>query len=353
MNNITRSMLVASALLLNACGSGTDPATSDNDGSGGTGSLSVGITDAAIDEVSAVNLRVLALQLRRQDDDAKDAIEIDLRDPDGNALEFNLLDYQEGETFPLFNDERVPAGVYAHARLVLEAPAKTPKVCAGQDPEGGSHVIRKADGPVPIFVPSGSNNGVKLVSPFRVPRDGEAAVVIDFDLRQALHRPSGQHCYFLRPTFRVEAVKDTGRIVGTVQPSMLDGSNGLCSDDDPMSYNAVYVYRGADKTPGDIDAVDDADDDDGQADPMATATVKLDDVTGDYEYVVGFLSPGNYTLAFTCQADLDRIPNSEGSTDDEKQANDDIVFQDAQNAVVEAGKTTVVPFTFTPPQPGE
>ena len=346
MNNITRSMLVALALLLNACGSGSNSDSSDNNASGGTGSLSVGITDAAIDEVTAVNLRVLALQLRRQDDGAKDAIEIDLRNPDGTALEFNLLDYQQGETFPLFNDERVPAGVYVHARLVLEAPAKTPKVCAGQDPLGGSHVVRKTGGPVPIFVPSGSNNGVKLARPFLVPTDGEAEIVIDFDLRLALHRPSGQTCYFLRPTFRVEAEKDSGRIVGTVLSSLLDNSNEMCSDDDPDSGNAVYLYRGKNQIPGDIDAVETADDA-GQADPVATATVSRNDVSGDYEYVVSFLRPGDYTLAFTCQADLDRIPNPEGLTDDEKQANDDIIFQHPQDAVVEAGKTTVKPF---PPQ---
>ena len=334
-------MLIVSALLLNACGS----SSTDSDANGGTGSLSVGITDGAIEEVSEVNLRVLALQLRRQNDGAKDAIEIDLRDPDDNsALEFDLLKYQQGETFPLFDDERVPAGVYTHARLVLEAPAKTPKVCASQDPEGGSHVVKKAGGLVPIFVPSGSNNGVKLAHPFLVPADGEAAVVIDWDLRQALHRPTGQTCYFLRPVFRVEAEKDSGRIVGTVLSSMLDNSNGLCSDDDPDSGNAVYLYRDENQSPGDIDAVEAADDN-GQADPVATATVSRDDVSGDYEYVVSFLRPGDYTLAFTCQADLDRIPNPEGLTDDEKQANDDITFQAPQNAVVEAQKTTVIPFS--------
>ncbi|MDH3762267.1 MAG: DUF4382 domain-containing protein [Gammaproteobacteria bacterium] len=343
MNNITKSMLLASALLLNACGSGS----SDNGANGGTGTLSAGITDNAIEEVSEVNLRVIALQLRRQDDGAKDAIEIDLRDVDGNALEFNLLDYQKGEIFPLFNDERVPAGIYVNARLILQAPAKTPKVCAGQDPMDGSHVVRKTGGEVPIFVPSGSNNGVKLARPFEVPSDGEAAIVIDFDLRQALHRPSGQTCYFLRPVFRVEAELDTGRIAGTVASTLLDNSNGMCSDDDPDSGNAVYVYRDRDQIPGDIDAVDDADDN-GQADPVATAAVSQDDLTGDYEYVVSFLSPGEYTVAFTCQADLDRLPNPLGMTDDEKEANDDLIFQHAQNAEVEARNTTVIPF---PPPP--
>ena len=33
-----------------------------------------------------------------------------------------------------------------------------------------------------------------------------------------------------------------------------------------------------------------------------------------------------------------------GLTDDEKEANDDLIFQDPQDAVVEAQKTTVVPF---------
>jgi hypothetical protein len=339
MNNITKSILVVSALLLSACGSGS----SDSDGNSGTGTLSARITDVAIDEVSEVNLRVTALLLRQQDADEADSVEIDLRNPDGSALEFNLLEYQQGETFPLFDDERVPAGVYSHARLILEAPAKSPVVCANQDPLDGSHVVKIMGGQVPIFIPSGANTGVKLASPFRVPEDGEAEIVIDFDLRQALHRPVGQICYFLRPAFRVEAVQNTGRIVGTVASSMLDGSNQDCSDDDPKTGNAVYVYRGLDQTPGDIDAVDDADDNNQEADPVATAKVSQDDQTGKFEYVVSFLSPGDYTVAFTCQADWDQIPNP-GGTDDEKEANDDIIFQDPQNAVVEAQKTTVVPF---------
>jgi hypothetical protein len=188
--------------------------------------LSGTITDAAVEDVSEVNLRVTGLRLRLQGANQQGFTEIDLRDEAGNAVQFNLLDYQDGNTLPLFNDERVPAGVYSHAALMLEAPARTPTACASQDPMGGSHVVEKGGAYVPIFVPSAVNSGVKLASPFRVPEDGHAEIVIDFDLLQALLRPTGEDCYFLRPAFRVEAVQNTGRIAGTVELSLLDGSNG-------------------------------------------------------------------------------------------------------------------------------
>lgn len=328
------------ALLLTACGG-------SGGGDTGTGTLSASITDSAVEEVDAVNLSVSGLRLRRQGGGGQGLVDIDLRDESGNALELNLLDYQHGETFPLFNDVRVPAGIYSHAVLLLEAPARTPNACASQDPLAGSHVVEKAGGAVPIFVPSGFNGGIQLASPFRVPQDGDAEIVIDFDLLQALLRPTGQACYFLRPAFRVEAVRNTGRIAGTVAPSMLDGSNGLCSDADPATGNAIYVYRGADQMPGDIDAVDPADDG-GDADPMATAKVELDERSGEYQYVVGFLPSGEYTVAFTCQADQDLKPNPIGVDEGELLANDMILFQDPQNANVEAPQTTTLPFPSSP-----
>lgn len=307
-----------------------------------TGTLSGGITDAAVDEVTAVNLRVLALQLRLQDAEDDDFITIDLTDEDGNAIEFNLLDYQNGAVFPLFENEVVPAGVYEHARLMLEAPAQTPGQCRGQDPLAGSHVELVTGGLEPIFVPSAANTGVKLVSPFRVPVNGEVDLIIDFDLRQALHRPPPFNCYFLRPTYRVDVAARTGRIAGTVDSLLMDNSNGLCSDTDPATANAVYVYQGEDQTPGDINAVDDE-----RADPYATASVTFDPhagPTGQGEFFVGFLPPGEYTLAFTCRADQERIPSPDSDELDEQEGVDELDFQQPQTVTVEVGETTLVEF---------
>ncbi|AHE99866.1 DUF4382 domain-containing protein [Thioalkalivibrio paradoxus] len=311
---------------------------------GDTGLLSASITDAAVDDMEAVNLRVIALQLRLEGAGETDWVSVDVRDESGGALEFNLLDYQHGATFPLFEDERVPAGVYEHARLVLEAPAGTPGECIGQDPLEGSHVIvRDTQALVPLFIPSGADTGVKLASPFRVPVDGFAAIVIDFDLRQALHQPPAfrDGCYFLRPAFRVEAVQNTGRIAGTVALPLLDGRSGLCSDNDPTTGNAVYVYEGWNQVPGDINA----DETVPTAAPFATSAVMFDAAGGgEGSYAVAFLPPGDYTVAFTCRADDERLPDPDAVDEDERLAVDELDFQQPQNAVVEAQVTTVVNF---------
>ena len=322
-------------LLLTACGGG-DGSTGFT---GSTGLLSAGITDAAVDDATAVNLRVTALELRLQDADEDDWVVVDLRDEDDAAQVFNLLDYQHGETFPLFEDERVPAGVYSHARLVLEAPARTPGECVGQDPLNGSHVVA-GDSMVPLFVPSGANTGVKLTSPFRVPGDGEARIVIDFDLRQSLFQPAAfrDRCYFLRPAFRVEAVESTGRIVGSVDESLLTGD--LCSDDDPATGNAVYVYEEFDREPGDINANPDS----VSAPPFATSVVMFDETANEGRYVVSFLPPGGYTVAFTCRADEERLPDPDAANDDDRLAVDELDFQQPQNVEVEVTSEGVVDF---------
>lgn len=332
--------------MLAACGGGggssTDPTQDQPESGSDTGSLSAGITDAAVDEVTAVNLRVTAVELRQEDAGEDDFITIDLTDDDGNAVEFNLLAFQNGEVFTLFENEEIPAGVYEHTRLVLESPAQTPMECNGQDSLQGSHVEEVSGGLAPIFIPSGANTGVKLASPFRVPANGSAEIVIDFDLRQSLHRPPPFDCYFLRPAFRVEASDTTGRIAGTVDSLLLDGSNELCSDDDPATGNAVYVYEGENRIPGDLNAVDDD-----TADPFATAAVEFDPTagnTGAGEFLVGFLPPGGYTVAFTCNADLERLPNPDSDVEDERQAVDELNFQQPQTVTVEVQETRAVEF---------
>jgi hypothetical protein len=338
MSSISRFLglpVAGITLLLTACGGGDGSAGS----AGSTGLLSAGITDAAVDDATAVNLRVTALELRLQDVDEDDWVVVDLRDADGAAQVFNLLDYQHGKTFPLFEDERVPAGVYSHARLILEAPARTPRECVGQDPLNGSHVV-VGDAMVPLFVPSGANTGVKLASPFRVPEDGEARIVIDFDLRQSLFQPAAfrDRCYFLRPAFRVEAVASTGRIVGSVDESLLTGD--LCSDVDPATGNAVYVYEDVDRESGDINADPTSD----SAPPFATSVVTFDETASEWRYVVAFLPPGEYTAAFTCRADEERLPDPDAEIADDRLAVDELDFQQPQNVEVQATSEAVVDF---------
>ena len=61
----------------------------------------------------------------------------------------------------------------------------------------------------------------------------------------------------------------------------------------------------------------------------------MSDVDGEYRYEVGFVSEGDYTLAYTC-----------GAVDDDPEAVDELVFFGTANATVEADTTTEVNFTI-------
>jgi len=169
-------------------------------------------------------------------------------------------------------------------------------------------------------IPSFDETGLKLVSGFVVPANGHGSYTLDVDIRAALHAPPGQNSdFFLRPALRIVDNTLVGEIAGTVSGALIDGDAGCTSG------NAVYVYEG-DVIPDDVDLVDSDD-----AEPVTSTIVKLNETTGDYEYVAAFLHAGDYTVAFTCQAG-----------DDDPDSDDNIIFTAADSATVVAGETTVV-----------
>ena len=114
-----------------------------------------------------------------------------------------------------------------------------------------------------------------------------------------------------------------GTLSGTVAVALVMDTS--CSNDlAAQTGNAVYIYSGMTVTPGDIGDADN--------DPFMTATVTQDGA-GTYTYEVNYLSVGDYTAAFTCQA-----------SDDDSVADDNIVFSAPQSFVIEDGVTTAVNF---------
>lgn len=308
MKRIDRLLAAAGAsLLIAGCGGGggsavPEPATTAL----ATGFVSIAITDAPVDEVSIVNVQFTGVTLMPA---SGNEIQIIFDAP----KDFDLLTLTGGQTAELLPDTEVPAGRYNWVRLAVNAEFDNVFDSYAMTPTGQ----------IELRVPSGSQNGLKLVSGFTVTEDQSTNLIIDWDLRKALSDPVDKPGFHLRPALRVTDMALFGTLSGTVAELLVTDMS--CSNDlAAQTGNAVYVYNSITDTPGDIADV--------QNDPLTTATVKQDGA-GAYTYEVSFLSVGEYTAAFTCQAN-----------DDDSETDDDIVFSAPQSFVIEDGVTTTVNF---------
>jgi hypothetical protein len=220
----------------------------------------------------------------------------------------NLLDYQNGNTASLLNEETLAAGDYEWIRLRVDA-TKEP---------GGSNIV--IDGNEhDLYIPSGAQTGLKLVSGFTVPVNESVAFTIDFDLRKSVVATGGgDPSYKLKPALRLLDNSQVGTISGTINSTTVTES---CS-------GAVYVYEGADVEPGDVGG-------DG-TEPLVTALVDTSGTgVGGYDYTVAFLAEGDYTVAFTCDADLDEPETADA---------DSMTFEGTQNATVTVDASVTADF---------
>jgi hypothetical protein len=265
-----------------------------------TGRLSMGVTDAPVDGASAVVVEFTGVEVKPA---RGEALDFSFDEP----RRIDLLALAGGGSELLLDDVLVPAGQYEWVRL---------KVNAEDDGVLDSFIALKDDSEHELFVPSGSQSGLKLVSGFVVPAGGSAEFTIDFDLRKSVHEPmNAADSYTLRPALRIVDNARVGTIAGRVDEALVvDG----CSP-------AVYVFSGTGAEADDVDGAD--------AEPVTTAIVHHDDTGGLWTYRAEFIAEGPYTVAFTCDAAADEPDSSET-----------LSFAGAQDASVSAGQVTEVNF---------
>jgi len=282
IRQFTKPLLISAILpLLYACSSGGSDSDSLTSGRGGVPNsmLSLDITDAPVDSAEEVWIQFNAVTLQpSSDDDGAKAIEL----PITPAKRINLLELQGTRVNALLTDAIIPAGRYDWIRLGVEI-----------EPGVRDSYILVQGNEYELDIPSGSQTGLKLNQGFELIANAKFNYTIDFDLRKSIVLANGE--YKLKPTLRLINNAESATITGTVDSELLTSIAG-CTDDDLSTGNAVYLFEGY-VTPDDIDNI--------PANPISSALVSLNTTSGNYEYTLGFVTAGNYTISFTCNADSD------------------------------------------------
>ena len=314
---------IAAAAIVSSCGGGSSSVEVDTS----TGTISIMLTDAAVDNVSEVWVEFAGLALKPA---SGDEIVVDFATP----TSINLLELQDGRSEALLNNEQVPVGPYNWIRLDVNAEF---------DNVFDSYALLDDGSQVELRIPSGSQTGLKLVSGFTVTANQSTNIMIDWDLRKALSDPHGQPGMHLKPALRVTDMAVYGSLTGTVAEALVtemgpaeplpDVPSIACTNGDLNDTgNAVYLYEGEVTDPLDIRGAD--------TDPAVTTTV-TQNTEGVYVFGISYLSVGSYTAAFTCQA-----------SGDDHEIEDEILFGAIINAVVIAdGATTHIEFEAPVPAP--
>ena len=285
-----------SAVLL-GCGGGGG----GSDSSASTGTVSFGVTDAPVDSADHVVITVDKVTLRR--DGAADVVVDRFTIPslglsNAESFQIDLLDYQNGKNVLVINDLVVPAGSYS--QLVLHV----------LDNDVNYSYVELDGTRTPIKQPS---NDLKLGG-FTVDVNGVYTYMLDFDLRKAMTYNPGPDRYILKPRgVNIVSQALAATLTGSVDNALFNTDPQCASKTAPTVGNVVYLYQGHDlgSTLADVYDPDVATGSPVGPNPYVAANV-YQAGDGTWHYHFGYLPAGNYTLAFSCNAEGDYADTYDG-----------------------------------------
>ena len=246
-----------------------------------SGTLSLNITDGPIDAATEVVVVFSAIEIKPQQGPSFTIT----FDP---AKTIDLLALQNGESSSILQNEDFEAGNYNWLRLLVDA----------DENEIDSYITLEDGSQFSLYVPSGSETGLKINRNFTIAVGESVNFMIDFDLRKSVLEPNNQSVdYKLKPVLRITDLTQVGTISGFIDASIV-------SDDSCESGLAIYAYSGSDVLPNDEGS---------DTPPLTTAIPTYDNNTDRYNYSLSFLSVGDYTIAVTCDADNDDSETDESN----------------------------------------
>ncbi len=270
-------------IVLASCGGGS---------SSSSGALTLKLTDAPVDGASAVVVAFTGIDLQRADGTVTT-----ITFPATQYID--LLKLQGGATGMLTQGAAVPAGSYSWMRL---------KVLADQNAQNESYIALTNGAQYPLYIPSGAETGLKLVSPFVVAQGSTTSLVIDFNLRKSITAPPGQAPnYILKPALRLIDELQVGKIAATVDLTALTTAQLGAGSPVSSCKGGLYLFSGGSATPDDADGDTT---DDGGSDPVVYMPIPYDGMTTSVSLTIPFVATGPYTVAATCNFDVDAAPDT-------------------------------------------
>ncbi len=245
----------------------------------GTGTVTIGMTDAPIDTANVKEVDVVVVDIQYNLSTGSQDNWRSFEDFNGPKT-IDLLSKTDGAA-EVLGTLSLPAGQYNQIRFILEAPEEG---AAGE--AAGSRIVFQDDSAYPLFVPSADKTGFKAVNAFQVPVNGDVKIMADFDLRRAVRTTTryGGTTYILRPALRLVVEDEAGSICGKVTAM-------------PALKVAVFAYENGTYAASEAAIpAEDSTDTTQFAGAVTSAVVKQNPTTGDWCYVLPFLTAGTYDL---------------------------------------------------------
>tara|TARA_R110001583_G_scaffold194478_2_gene365433 strand:+ start:846 stop:1808 length:963 start_codon:yes stop_codon:yes gene_type:complete len=306
---------VLSALLITACGGSSEDNTP-------LPSFSLSISDAPVDDLSEVVVCFNQIELKGSNGDAVFTVgtedgmiasnDLCLDNSDAvipNTVGIDLRQYTGSDSISLVDGISIEAGDYTQLRLIMS--------------DGSYGTDAQTSEKISVNVPS---NELKLDG-FTATLGGTVDFTLEFDLNKAMTNPVGQAGYFLKPRgVRLVNNNEAGHIDGTVSETLLIDNQCTPLSDASVNVASVYMYEGTGVV---IDTMEDNGGDESGSLPYASTAVTFDSEQTSYNFEIGFIKAGDYTIAISCD------------TEDDPEVDEEVNFITSQNVTVIAGNTPV------------
>lgn len=176
---------------------------------GGTGTLSIALTDSSCGSYEAIYVTIEEVQVNQSENGNSG-----WRTVATPMKTYNLLKLINGVTEVLGDDE-LPAGVYHQIRLIIGKIAESENNINGVPHPYANYVVFDDGSEEPLKIPSGFNTGIKLVHNFEVVENSSVELLLDFEACKSVVE-TGSGKYLLKPTIEVIDTLDKFAVFGDV-----------------------------------------------------------------------------------------------------------------------------------------